>query len=183
MRRLVCLVTGLLFIVPVVSGCTETAPSPQPAPVSSVLTRENPTDFPKSLRWLTEEEKAKAIEIALNTPAALEWRQKESQYKTNIGWVALHPSPEGKGYSGYRKFDYEIVEKGIPRGTVDITPPGLPERIVSIGVPEDAEIYPDVTIWFGEPAKWIVSVAVDLGSGKAVYDEDYPFRTGPTPSK
>ena len=41
--------------------------------------------------------------------------------------------------------------------------------------------YPDVTIMFGEPGKWIVSVAVDLEAGKAVYDEGYPFRTGPTP--
>ena len=129
---------------------------------------------------LTEEEKEKAIEIALSTPAALEWRQKESQYKTSLGWIALNPNPEGEGYSGYRKFEYEIVEKGIPRGRVDITPPGSPERVVSVGVPEDAEIYPDVTIWFGEPAKWVVSVAVDLKAGKAVYDQGHPFRTGPT---
>ncbi len=173
----------MLFIALLGSGCTKTTPNPQPAPVSGVLPAEHPTDFPENLRWLTEEEKEKAIEIALSTPAALEWRQKESQYRTSIDWIALNPTPEGEGYAGYRRFEYEIVEKGIPRGTIDITPPGSPERIVSVGVPEDAEIYPDVTILFGEPSKWVVSVAVDLEAGKAVYDEDYPFRTGPTPPK
>ena len=139
------------------------------------------------LRWLTEEEKARLIEIALNTPEAKEWLEKEKQYKTSIGWIALNPNPEGEGYSGYRRFEYNIVEEGIPRGEVDITLPGSPERVVSIGVPEDAEIYPNVTIWFGEPEEWTVSVAIDLDSEKVVYDEDYPARRGiiipPPPEK
>ena len=184
MREGLRLAAGLLIIIPLlVGGCTEPTANPQPAPVSAVLPAEHPTDFPKNLRWLTEEEKEKAIEIALSATPAQEWRQKESQYKTSIDWIALTPNPDGEGYSGYRKFEYEIVEKGIPRGTVDITPPGSPERIVSVGVPDDAEIYPDVTIVFGEPGKWIVSVAVDLEAGRVVYAEGYPFRTGPTPPK
>lgn len=181
MNKGLWLTAGLLAMLGLmVSGCSQPKPELRPAPVTGVLPAEHPTDFPENLRWLTEEEKEIAIEIALSTPAALEWRQKEGQYKASIGWIALIPSSSGEGYSGYRKFEYEIVEKGIPRGTVDVTPPGSPERIVSVGVPEDAEIYPDVTIVFGEPAKWIVSVAVDLKAGKVVYDEDYPFRTGPT---
>ena len=179
-RKRLWIVLSLLVIVALlVSGCIQQTP-PQPAPVSEILPAEHPTDFPENLRWLTEEEKARLIEIALNTPKAQEWLEKENQYETSISWIALRPSSSGEGYAGYSRFEYEIVEKGIPRGTVDVTPPGSPERIVSVGVPEDAEIYPDVTILFGEPAKWIVSVAVDLKTEKVVYDEGYPFRTGPT---
>jgi len=179
-RRRLWLAASLLVALSLLAGgCVRSTP-PQPAPVSEVLPAEHQTDFPENLRWLTEEEKEKAIEIALSAPEALEWQQKESQYETSIDWIALNPNPEGEGYSGYRKFEYEIVAEGIPRGSVDVTPPGSPERIVSVGVPEDAEIYPNVTIRFGEPAEWIVSVAVDLKAGKVVYDEGYSFRTGPT---
>ena len=170
----------LVIIVLLAGGCVKATPKIQPAPVSGVLPAGHQTDFPENLRWLTEEEKEKAIEIALSAPAALEWQQKESQYETSIDWIALNPNPSGEGYSGYRRFEYEVVEEGIPRGSVDVTPPGSPERIVSVGVPEDAEIYPSVNIVFGEPAKFIVSVAVDLKAEKVVYDEGYPFRKGPT---
>ncbi len=180
------LVIVISAVVLATGGCTREpspppvpGPVPAPAPVTSVLPAEHPRDFPENLRWLTEEEKEKAVGIALSTPQAQEWAQKESQYKTAIGWIALNPDPSGDGYSGYSKFEYEIVEKGIPRGRVDITPPGSPERVVSVGVPEDAEIYTDVTIWFGDPAEWIVSVAVDLKAGKAVYTEGYPNLSHP----
>ncbi|MBI4303137.1 MAG: hypothetical protein HY665_02195 [Chloroflexi bacterium] len=181
-RKTLLAASSLVMVILLVVSCGEKPePRPSPAPVSGVLPGEHPTDFPENLRPLTDEEKAKLIRIALDTPSALEWRQKESQYKTDIGWIALYPSSSGKDYSGYRKFEYGIVEKGIPRGTIDVTPPGSPERIVSVGVPENAEIYPNVTILFG--TKWIVSVAIDLKTGKVVFDEDYPFRTGPTPPK
>ncbi len=185
MKKLIVLLAVILTVLlPVFGGCNPEPspppmPSPAPAPVTSVLPAEHPRDFPENLRWLTEEEKEKAVEIALGTPQAQEWAQKESQYKTAIDWIALNPNPEGEGYSGYRKFEYEIVAEGIPRGMVDITPPGSPERVVSVGVPDDAEIYPDVTIWFGEPAEWIVSVAVDLETGKVVYAEGYPNLSHP----
>jgi len=174
------LVASLLVVVALlVGGCRESSPEQQPSPVSAVLPAEHPTDFPKNLRWLTEEEKDRVIKIALSTPVAVEWQQKESQYKTSIGWIALEPNPEGEGYSGYWQFEYDIVEKGIPRGTVDVTPPGSPEKMVSVGVPEEAEIYPNVTIWFGEPAEWVVSVAIDLETGKVVYVEGYPNLSNP----
>ena len=185
MKKGVGLVASLLVIIALLAGgCVKATPKmqpapPQPAPVSEVLPAEHQTDFPENLRWLTDEEKERAIEIALSTPAALEWQQRESHYTTRINWIALIPSSSGEGYSGYRIFEYEIVEKGIPRGTVDVTPPGSPERIVSVGVPEEAEIYPDVTISFGEPAEWIVSVAVDLEKREAVDTNSYPVRIAP----
>jgi len=183
-KKLLALCTiALTVLVLVIVSCNPepsppTASNPTPAPVTSVLPAEHPRDFPENLKRLTEEDKQKALEIALSTPEAQEQLKQESKYKTDIGWIALNPNPEGEGYSGYRKFDYEIVEEGIPRGEVDITPPGSSERVVSEGVPDDAEIYPVVTIWFEEPVYWIISVAVDLKAKKVVFTESYPNHLG-----
>ena len=180
MKKTLWLAVILLFVTPLFAGgCSESVPDMHPPPVSGVLPAEHPTDFPENLRWLTEEEKAKLVEVALGTPAAQEWLQKESRYTTGLSWLALNPNPEGDGYSGYRRFDYDIVATGIPRGTVEITPEGSSERIVSEGVPEDAEIHPSVMIWFGEPAEWIVSVAIDLETWEVVYQEDSPNLSHP----
>ncbi len=177
-RRLWLAASLLVITALLMGGCAQPTPSPQPTPVTGVLPAEHPTDFPENLRWLTEEEKARAVEMALDTPAASEWRQNESVYTASIGWIALTPGSPGEGYSGYRIFEYEIVAEGIPRGVIDITPEGSPEKIVSAGVPENAEIYPNVTLRFGEPAEWQVSVAVDLEANKVVFNEGYPTRKG-----
>jgi len=162
-------------------GCAKATPEPQPSPqpVSGVLPGEHPTDFPENLKWLTDEEKDKLIEIALNTPKAKECLEKESEYTTRISWIALTPSSTGKGYSGYQIFDYEIVTKGIPRGRVDVTPEGSPEKVVSVGVPEEAEIYPCVHIHFAEPSALVVMTAINLDTEKTMYVDYYPQRRGP----
>ena len=174
------LATILLLVVTLLMGsCAQSSPNPQPAPVSEVLPAEHPTDFPENLKWLTEDEKVRLIEIALNTPKAQECLEQESEYTTRLSWAALFPSSTGEGYSGYQIFEYEIVEKGIPRGTVDVTPEGSPEKIVSVGVQEDAEIYPCVHIHFVEPSVLIVMAAIDLDAEKTVYVDYYPQRRGP----
>ncbi len=172
-------VVSLLVIAGLLTGgCTQSAPL-QPAPVSGVLPAEHPTDFPKNLRWLTEEEKERIIEIAMSTPRAQECLGEESEYTSRISWVALTPSSTGKGYSGYRIFEYEIVKEGIPRGTVDIIPPGYPEKIVSVGVSEEDEIYPCVHLHFAEPLALTIMAAIDLEKEKSVYVDYYPQRRGP----
>jgi hypothetical protein len=171
------LLTMLLIIA---SGCAKETPEPpSPAPAPGILPAEHQRDFPENLRWLTDKEKDRLIEIALNIPKAREWLEKEPEYTASIGWIALTPSSEGEGYSGYRYFEYEIVSKGIPRGIVDITPEGSPERVVSVGVPEEAEIYPCVHIHFGKPVVWIVMAAIDLEAERVKYTEEYPARTWP----
>lgn len=179
LKKVFWLASLLAIISFLAVGCTERAPNPQPAPVSEVLPAEHPTDWPENLRWLTDAEKDKLIEIALNTSRAQECLQEGSEYTTDISWIALTPADTGKGYSGYRIFDYEIVAEGIPRGTVDITPPDSPERIVSVGVPEEAEIYPCVHIDFAEPSALVVMSAIDLDAEMTVYSDYYPQRRGP----
>ena len=178
MRKVLWLVIGLFVVVLFLDGCnSEPAPLPEEeitpeelAPVPEITPEE--FWFPDNLRWLTDSEKNKIIEIALATPKALEWLQKESRYEINIRWIALRPDPSGKGYAGYHKYKYEIVETGIP-----IYPEDL---IILMGDEKVAEVYPDVTIWFGEPIKWVVSMAINLDEEKVVYIEDYPARYGPT---
>ena len=179
-RRRLCLAASLLVIVTLlVVGCAREAPEPYPAAVSGVSVPEHPKDFPESLRWLTDEEKARLIEIALNTPKARESLEKGNEFTTRISWAALMPSSVGEGYSGYQIFDYEIVAVGIPRGVVDITPEGSQEKVVSVGVPEEAEIFPCVHIYFDEPPALIVMAAIDLETEETVYVDYYPRKRGP----
>ena len=133
----------------------------------------------KDVRWLTEDEKNRVIEIALGTPEA-SGRLKEygSQYTASLGWVAIVWG--NSEYSEWRSFDYDIVETGVPRGTVEVTPEGSTEKIVVAGVPESAELYSWVVINFGEPPEWQVYVAVNPDTGKVALVEENPFRTGPT---
>jgi hypothetical protein len=44
----------------------------------------------KSLRWLTEAEKAKVIDIALNTPEAKKAQEKYGVYETRLSWLAAN---------------------------------------------------------------------------------------------
>jgi hypothetical protein len=181
-ERLRLIASLLMIAVMLAAGCTtrnsgiaeedETTPEEEPGDTDEYPI--TPVDFwfPDSLRWLTDREKEKAIEIALHSPEALEWQQKEGQYKVEISWLAMYPDSSGDGYVAYRTYEYETVETGIPT-----YPPG---RIVAIGdVQKDAEIYPKVNISSGDPLRWIVSVAVDLDEEKVVYTDEYPPRYPP----
>ena len=116
----------------------------------------------KSPRELTEGEKDRVMEIALNTPQASKWRTKESKYKTGLRWIAV--VWENSEASEWLSLDYEWEAD---------------ENYQFI--PESAIIYPEVIICFGEPRQWIVQVAVDLDTEKVVLVEEYPARGGPTP--
>lgn len=172
MREILCLVAGLLVVVfLLVGGCTvqPTRPSEEeelpPEEKAEPVTMEGPKWFPesdKNFRQLTDSEKEKVIEIALNTPEALRQLEEESTYRTNLSWIAI--VWEDSGYSEWWGLDYEVVENGIPAF-----------------VSKSAVFYPRVVIDFGEPAQWQVSVAVDLEAEKVVLVEENPARNAPTP--
>ena len=115
-------------------------------------------DFRKEsdLEWLTADEEARVIEIALGAPAAAEWLEKGSVYTSRLWWVGTWD--EGS----YGLVAYNAVETGIP-----------PYSWV-----ESAVFYPGVVFHFGDPEEWVVMVGVDLESGQIVVTDSYPARRG-----
>jgi hypothetical protein len=102
------------------------------------------------LRWLTGEEKEKAIEIALSTSQSLSQLENTDVYEVEIDWMAEIQDDSGLHY--WEFFEYEIVESGVPDD-----------------VPGSAIFYPCVHIVFGEPAQWLSQTAVALEAEKVVF--------------
>jgi len=160
----------LLIMAFLIAGCTRKPTAEVPVPA-----RESRPAGMKSLRWLTDNEKAKMVEIALNTPEALKYLKESQPYKTYLSWIAIDWYNSGS----YWGLDYDWVEeKVLPPPPKDI-PPG----IVISAVPESAEFYSRVIINFGEPPQWQVGVAINPDTGKVTMVEQNPYRTGPTPPK
>jgi len=155
-RKRLWVVASLLVVALLVGGCTEPAPEERNEPP---LPSENARWFPDSLRWLTDDEKDRLIEIALNTPEALRQLEKESVYRTEVNWIAMNNSTRWM-------LDYETVESGI-----------------SAHIPQSAVFFPPIRIRFGEPERWQVMVAVDLDTEKVVLMAENPARNGPTSPK
>jgi len=112
----------------------------------------------KSLRWLTDEEKAKVIGIALNTPEAVEARETYGNYKTMLNWVAIEWRGNGAELWG---LDYDMVDK-------------IPDN-----VPESAGFYSRVEIYFGEPEQVLLRVAVNPDTGKVAHVEAHGLKILP----
>jgi len=148
MRRRLSLVTTLLVVIVLLAaGCAG-----------------HPKGM-KSIRWLTDAEKEKVIEIALNTPEALQAREACGSYKTRLGWVWIKWHGHATGLFGL-DYDYEQSEEWI-----------------SEHVPKSAELYSEVTIDFGEPTQCLLSVAINPDTGKVAHVEWLPFTPAPTPKK
>ena len=121
---------------------------------------------PKGLdepKQLTDYEKNRTFEIALNTPEVQRQLQKEAHYTTELDWLAVIWN--GSEWSAY----YHINEEW----EID---PNLSN------VPDSAVFYPYVTIRFGEPATWQITVAVDLETGIVALIHEYPAGKGPSQS-
>ncbi|MDD5701612.1 MAG: hypothetical protein PHU23_06120 [Dehalococcoidales bacterium] len=124
-------------------------------------------------RPLTEDEKARVIEIAVSSPEASTWLQGRTDYRTSsVNWYAIIWSPDGEAGQWWAS-EYKIVDERIPNY---ISP--------------YAYWYPGVTIAVGEGTIYQMQIAVDLEAGKPVMvDGPYPslsspdrFRQLPTPS-
>jgi len=108
---------------------------------------------------LTGGEKTKVIEIALDTPEAREWLEKESEYKASLVWVAInYENPEPYEYSAMYVFGYDEIEKAAE---LDI---------------EWTVIYPGIIVHFGEPWQIAIQVTVDLNTEKVVDVDTWPPR-------
>jgi len=119
-------------------------------------------------KWrLTDNEKAKAIEIALSVPEVSRLLEKESKYKAEVSWIAIVWN-DSEVVEWWALTNEQVEEeKGIPRF-----------------VAESAVLYSRVLIRFGEPERTHVIVAVDLDKEGAVFVQKVPARgtAGPTPS-
>ena len=108
----------------------------------------------KEPRELTEVEKDRVVEIALNTPEALRKLETESKYETEVGWLAIVWN--NSEWSALYHMDYKWEED--PNFQL---------------LPESAVFYPAVTIRFGEPEHWLVTAAIDLDAEKVVLVHEY----------
>ncbi len=142
MKRRVLVAISLTLLVSLVgiASCTKGSITPTP-------------------RELTGGEKAKVIEIALDTPEVGEWLEKESKYKASLVWVAInYENPEPYEYSAMYVFEYGEMERAA--------------ELVS----EWTVVYPGVIIRFGEPLRFNIQVTVDLNAEKTVDVDMWPPR-------
>ena len=118
---------------------------------------------PKGLhapRQLTDDEKAKVIEIAFSTPEIQRQVETKAHYTTEINWLAV--TWNGSQWSAYYHIDSNWEND-----------PNLNN------VPDSAVYYPYVLTHFLEPASWQVAVAVDFDKEKVVLIHEYPAYKGP----
>ena len=117
-----------------------------------------------NLRWLTDEEKSKAIEIALSTPEATSLLEQREVYTAEVDWIAI--GWDGSRATWWHVLDYDVVAEGVPEF-----------------VPESAVIYPKVFLRFGDPVQQQVMVAVDLEAEETVLVEGPYVPGAPPPSR
>ena len=110
-------------------------------------------------RWLTDAEKAKVVEIALNTPEAKAARDSYGAYRTTFSWEAIKKNESG-GLSLWG-FDYEMVDN------------------IPVNIPKDAGIFLRVEIYFGEPEQLLMGVAVNPDTGEVANVESHGLKILP----
>ncbi len=101
---------------------------------------------PKGIRPLTDAEKDRFTEIALNTSEALRYLENENKYEIEVKWVAL--GWKNSKAVEWHPLDYEEIADG-----------NLPSDVLILS--ESATIHPQVYIRVGEPARMFISVAFD----------------------
>ncbi|MFC1870631.1 hypothetical protein ACFLYE_05145 [Chloroflexota bacterium] len=115
----------------------------------------------ESPRELTNNEKDRIVEIALNTPEVLKQLETNKQYKTSdVDWIAI--VWDNSQWSAYWR----------------IRPEWETDPNYNL-VPESAVFYPAVTVILGDPEVWQITVAVDLDTEKSVFIQEYPAQKGP----
>lgn len=123
----------------------------------------------KAIKPLTNTEKDRFIEIALNTPEALRYLENESKYEIEVRWVAL--GWEDSKATEWHPLDYEEIADG-----------NLPSDRLYLS--QTVTIHPEVYIRVGEPVRMFISVAFDRDTQEVVHVELLPGRLtrGPTPA-
>lgn len=100
-------------------------------------------------RYLSEFQKKRILEIALNTSEANIFIQKGLTVSSNISWVAVVWNGTQATY--VYGFDYDAVANGIPAN-----------------VPKAAKIYPQIELIFGNPPEQRIKTAIDQTQEKVI---------------
>jgi hypothetical protein len=160
MRRLAGL--AVLALVLLTSSCQfVTGGSPQTPGLASSAPG-TATAIP-ALKQLTDTEKAKVVDVALNSPEAVAWLQGRTDYRLGeVEWYAIV-------FEDGRASSWSIVHPG---STSNGLPPPLATQPVSY--------YPGITIAVGAGTIYQMQIAVNLETGKAVMvDGPYPSLASP----
>ncbi|MDP2730851.1 MAG: hypothetical protein Q8O55_10275 [Dehalococcoidales bacterium] len=145
MRKRLWLTAILLVIVVLLAGCAG-----------------HPKGM-KSLRWLTDAEKEKVTEIALNTPEAVQAKNNYGTYTTSLDWVAIDWHDHAFDSFGI-DYDYQQPES---------------QKWISEHVPKSAEFYSEVIINFGEPPQLESRVAINPDTGKVANIQQFGLKLPP----
>jgi len=116
----------------------------------------------KSLRWLTDDEKDKVIEIALSSPKALYYKTGYSRYEVELQWIGV--TWENSEPSSIGIVEYEWMDEATEL------------------FQEEEAVFPGVRIYFGELPELSLDVAVDLETETAIDLLALPC-TPPTPRR
>lgn len=113
----------------------------------------------ESLRWLTDAEKDRVIEIALEVPELAGAKEAYGVYTTEFRWVAIEWLDNGANLTW---LDYDYVEAGIPAA-----------------ISESAEFYSGIIIDFGEPPRDEYRLAINPDTGEVASVEGHGLKTVP----
>lgn len=119
----------------------------------------------ESLRWLTDAEKDRVIEIALNTPEALALLETETYYEASVRWVAINWLNDHA--AALWELDYEEADGGVPEG-----------------VPESWELYSQVEIYIAGATyypMYLLRVAINPDTGEVAHVEVHGLKKIPAP--
>jgi hypothetical protein len=129
--------------------------------------RTPPMINPEGVRPLTDAEKDRLINIAMDTPQA---QQRGAASSTTIAWGAIVWKNQAMTEWGqYRTFPYSIVQTGVPQPGFTLTQPGVTPALVSGEVPQDADFYPEVRLFYQQyTPHWTVIVDINLNTWQPV---------------
>jgi len=145
-KRLVILSLATLIIIIVLMG------------IAAVFSGLGPRGI-RDPHFLSADEKADALRIALNTDDARDTLAMEPTYTTQYQWVVIYRDVLSRSLRGY---DYEDLAKAVAE------------------MPRGARLYVEVQLTFGDPPKIRLDIAVNPETGAVANVMGHPLKGIPT---
>lgn len=122
-----------------------------------------PAEPMHSPRFLSENEKGLALDIAVSSPELESYRENNGSFQTELKWLARLCDESGSCTGWQVDYDWQADDNFK-------------------NIPEDANWYPAVFIRFEVPEQGQMLVAVDLNTERVIHVQKKPEITGPTAS-